>query len=413
MKRVNYPMTCIICGKLSKRLGSHVVTKHKITSQQYYDTYLKKEDEGKCIMCGKETPFISITTGYQLHCCAKCGLDDPKTREHFESTMIQKYGVAYASQCDDFAEKSKQTKLEKYGDENYNNRDKAKETCINRYGVEFPNQSNEVKEKIKKTNLERYEVECIFQNKDFIDKSEQTKLERYGSKTYNNKEKSKQTCLDKYGVEYALQSEEIKNKIKQTNLEKYGVTCTLQSEKVKNDIIKHNQEKYGCDWYTQSDDFKEKCENTVLNGPDSINTIWKSEAENTIYNAISIIYDKEIFINTKKIIYPKELDIYIPDLKLAIEFNGILYHSNAFKYPKSGHLDKSLLCREKNIRLIHIYEFEDLDQQIKLLQDLILGQDNYPKEDFNKNNLIDIIPEPEIIYQSDRYTIYGAGPLIK
>ena len=74
---------------------------------------------------------------------------------------------------------------------------------------------------------------------------------------------------------------------------------------------------------------------------------------------------------------------------------------------------KSLLCREKNIRLIHIYEFEDLDQQIKLLQDLILGQDNYPKEDFNKNNLIDSIPKPEIIYQSDRYTIYGAGPLIK
>ena len=35
MKRVNYPMTCIICGKLSKRLGSHVVNHHKVTSQQY------------------------------------------------------------------------------------------------------------------------------------------------------------------------------------------------------------------------------------------------------------------------------------------------------------------------------------------------------------------------------------------
>ena len=73
---------------------------------------------------------------------------------------------------------------------------------------------------------------------------------------------------------------------------------------------------------------------------------------------------------------------------------------------------KSLLCREKNIRLIHIYEFEDIEEQKQLLKNLILGIDNYPKNDFNKNNLIENIPEPEIIYK-DRYTIYGAGPLIK
>ena len=73
---------------------------------------------------------------------------------------------------------------------------------------------------------------------------------------------------------------------------------------------------------------------------------------------------------------------------------------------------KSLLCREKHIRLIHIYEFEDIEEQKQLLKDLLLGVDNYPKNDFNKNNLLDTIPEPTLIYK-DRYTIYGAGPLIK
>lgn len=79
---------------------------------------------------------------------------------------------------------------------------------------------------------------------------------------------------------------------------------------------------------------------------------------------------------------------------------------------KEYHLNKSIKCRQKNIRLIHIYEFENLDEQLKLLKNLILGIDNYPKEDFNKNNLTNNIPQPEIIYQDNRLTVYGAGPLL-
>ena len=69
------------------------------------------------------------------------------------------------------------------------------------------------------------------------------------------------------------------------------------------------------------------------------------------------------------------------------------------------------MCRNQNIRLIHIYEFENFDEQKQLLKDLILGQDNYPKNDFNKNNFNNKIPKPKIIYKDDRNTIYGAGKL--
>ena len=105
--------------------------------------------------------------------------------------------------------------------------------------------------------------------------------------------------------------------------------------------------------------------------------------------------------------------IYTPEGMYFYErlaYNGNYWHSSINKH-KNYHLIKSLLCREKGIRLIHIYEFEDLDQQKQLLKDLILGRDNYPKNDFNKNNLINNIPEPEIIYQNDGYFIYGAGKL--
>jgi hypothetical protein len=100
----------------------------------------------------------------------------------------------------------------------------------------------------------------------------------------------------------------------------------------------------------------------------------------------------------------------LPDLKLAIEYNGKWYHSVNAGTPKDYHLHKSLLCRDKGIRLIHIYEFEDIDKQKFLLKELILGTDKYPKNDFNKNSLLDAIPKPTKIYDNG-YTIYGAGKL--
>jgi hypothetical protein len=52
-----------------------------------------------------------------------------------------------------------------------------------------------------------------------------------------------------------------------------------------------------------------------------------------------------------------ELDIYLPDLKLAFEFNGLYWHSELYKN-KEYHLNKTKRCLMKDIHLIHIYEDE-------------------------------------------------------
>lgn len=70
--------------------------------------------------------------------------------------------------------------------------------------------------------------------------------------------------------------------------------------------------------------------------------------------------------NNREIIPPKELDIYIPDLKIAIEFNGLYYHSEKFK-PKDFHKEKTLLCLEKGIQLIHVWGDDDLESIHKML----------------------------------------------
>lgn len=58
------------------------------------------------------------------------------------------------------------------------------------------------------------------------------------------------------------------------------------------------------------------------------------------------------------------MDIYIPDKKLAIEFNGNYWHSEMYK-DKLYHQHKTFECAKKGIQLIHIFEYEWDNEKIK------------------------------------------------
>lgn len=60
----------------------------------------------------------------------------------------------------------------------------------------------------------------------------------------------------------------------------------------------------------------------------------------------------------KTILGGKEIDIYLPEYKLGIEYNGCLYHSERYRKDSNYHLDKTLKCEEKGIELIQIFEDE-------------------------------------------------------
>jgi len=69
--------------------------------------------------------------------------------------------------------------------------------------------------------------------------------------------------------------------------------------------------------------------------------------------------DEQIISGDRSVLNGKELDIYIPSLNLAIEYNGIYYHSeNTGRRDKNYHLNKTKECEKKGIRLIHIFDFE-------------------------------------------------------
>ena len=87
------------------------------------------------------------------------------------------------------------------------------------------------------------------------------------------------------------------------------------------------------------------------------------KTQKNIYEFITtILIDGYIMNDTRKIIPPLELDIYIPSHKLAIEYNGVYWHSEEYK-PNDYHLNKTIECEKQGIQLIHIFEDEWLFKQ--------------------------------------------------
>lgn len=82
-----------------------------------------------------------------------------------------------------------------------------------------------------------------------------------------------------------------------------------------------------------------------------------SNGELKLREYIESIYSGPLKYNDKSILNRKEIDIYIPDLKIGIEYNGLYYH-NEFSKDMNYHHNKWKLANDKEITLIQIYEDE-------------------------------------------------------
>lgn len=249
--------------------------KINISEQEYFDKFLKTNNNGKCGTCGSETDFQNIKYGYKPYCSHSCAINNQevakKRKDNTQKSLLKKYGVTNPSQIEGHTKKVKQTCLDKYGDETWNNPKKATETCLKkygkkratgtddynkkykktvkeRYGVEHHTQSKIVKDKSKKTCLAKYGVEFSLQSSIIRDKIENTVNELYGGFTFQSPKlakKAKKTMIEKYGVESALQCRETKEKVKNTNLKKYGYEYPLQNKEIHKKYEQTCLEKYG------------------------------------------------------------------------------------------------------------------------------------------------------------------------
>lgn len=63
---------CEICKKDFKKIRTHLTVSHKTNAKEYYDKFIRRQNEGFCITCGEETTFISFTKGYLRACSSRC-----------------------------------------------------------------------------------------------------------------------------------------------------------------------------------------------------------------------------------------------------------------------------------------------------------------------------------------------------
>lgn len=91
----------------------------------------------------------------------------------------------------------------------------------------------------------------------------------------------------------------------------------------------------------------------------------KSQIELELSEFLSSVTELEYYSNYMGLITnpktgsPLELDFYFPDNNLAIEIDGLYWHSDSVQDdPKNIHLIKTNLCKDIDIQLIHIFEDE-------------------------------------------------------
>ena len=179
---------------------------------------------------------------------------------------------------------------------------------------------------------------------------------------------------------------EILNKMTQTNLDRYGVKHNMHE----------NISKFALDILLNKEAFTEKLLTHGLLGLSKLLVVWPTTISsyhkkyelsilnpnaNSSYEVECKYWLDSLGINNKKdrtVCKPQELDIYIPSHNLAIEFDGLYWHSENMGKDKHYHINKTKKCQEQGIQLIHIFEDEWIERK-EVCKSIISNYLNQPK----------------------------------
>lgn len=288
-------------------------------------------------------------------------------------------------------EKGKKTRLERYGDPNYNNREKVKQTIKERYGEEYINTSQvphikakiidtytknnggmglaskKVAKKVFESALENLGIENdgsithVSQVQEIKDKISSTNHEKYGGTGFASEElakKSMDTFKETYGEDF--RDSEYLSKVRSEGYEKKygkGITSPMKIPGVKEKAVKSYIEKHGgmggardsvkIERQKKMSEFEElfkKEKNPsipkladLMGVSISTISVWAKElglefsTGNKLNETWKVYLEKETGVLFKKEgeIYgdKRRVDLYNEEYKLAIEINPTITHS--------------------------------------------------------------------------------------
>ena len=184
-------------------------------------------------------------------------------------------------------------------------------------------------------------------------------------------EKSKETMLKNYGVTVPYKNSEILKKSKQKHRDNYGGKLYNQQHYTAETFNLLNDSEWLIDQHHKARRplINIAKELGICNGTlnrymkmHKISTIttFCSSGEIELRNFIKSILPDCILVNhnIRGIIGRYELDVYIPQLELAFEYNGSYWHSEEKGRGEEYHIRKTKMCGAKGIKLVHISDTE-------------------------------------------------------
>ena len=316
----------------------------------------------KCEKCGKilqKKYYLYTGKNYGIppnNCvCRECKFEKTMVKKYGSTrflidkarkSMMKKYGSTSTAQFIDYSKIDQKARVEKY-----------KETCIEKYGVDNPAKAQVVKDKMIKTNLQRYgETHAC----------KLPEMRKKLSEIAKARPEFKSAAIS-HETHLANRLAEVKEKqLEWLDSDKFRG----KFDKKANKAIKYTfkckkcglvfEDEFCVDQYGNSYPICQACNpKSAVNGG-------RSKPEIELSSCIRDFYSGPVLENYRKVLAKnKELDIYIPDLKFAVEFNGTFWHGyTKYNYEdgvdleefKTNFLSKKDECESLGIRLITIPE---------------------------------------------------------
>ena len=259
------------------------------------------------IGCTNYTKFQSLLTGYLNYCSGKCSNSDSVVKLKKEEASLAKFGTKNPYQSESIKKKIVKTSIE-------------------RYGFTSPMKSHVVKERMIQNSIKKTGKPWSLSTGG---SAHQTKLK-------NHEALFRERYSDLEIIDYSE--------------EKFGV-CTLRKPSCGHEFTINK-------WQLYLRRIRKMDECTVCNPMGSFNeTAWQKAISEFLTQ-----HNIEFIECSRRIIGGLELDFYLPEHKVAIELDGIYWHSVNFKEP-NYHLNKTELCEAQGIQLIHVFEDEWLEKE--------------------------------------------------
>jgi hypothetical protein len=264
------------------------------------------KDIPKCEFCLENNKrFTGFEIGYDKFCSKKCAAKSStkSANETRRVRTLEKWGVEHTSKLRSVKEKQKQTNLQKYG-------------------FVSPSLNPIVEDRRKKTMLKNWGVEYSGQNSILLNKSMNTRFEKYKDHVLKTYDKLNIIDIPKEGT-LIIKCEKCQN-----------------NYEIKTELLRLRYHRY-------------KVEPCLSCNPLAS---YKYTSQNEIYEFLRLhLLESEIIKSDREVLNGREIDILVPHLNLAIEFNGLYWHSELYK-SKEYHLEKKIKSEQKGINLIHIWE---------------------------------------------------------